>query len=298
MAPKKANWDELADNGKKGVKFHPDTDKKGIAALEKFFTKRTIFKGMNWIFYADTGDGKTWEICSSAEIAPHVFIIDTEFRGQDTFLLEFPQYEGKIHVVEPIVMKMVQDEEGEWINVMDLEVTLKQTNRFITSLALQVDAGEIPEGSVVAVESMTDFWQAMQYEGKKQQAELAGKSIKELANENKVEWSEIKQEHKNFVMQLNALRSKGINVIYSCRRNDEDSSAKSREIASEKNLPFDTQNIVKLTSEVIDGEKKYFAVFEKMLGKETYDVIEEPSFAKLDAFVRDRVNKQLAGEKL
>ena len=296
--PKTTDWSALADNGKNGVAFHPTTDKKGLAALEKFFTKRTIFEGMNWIFYGDTGDGKTWEICSAADIVPIVMIIDTEFRGQDTFLLEFPQYADKIRVVEPVVMKMVQDDEGEWTNVIDLATTLRQINRFITALAVQVDAGEIPAGTVVAFESMTDLWQELQYRGKKEQAELAGKTIREIANDGDVEWSEIKQDHQNMVSQLNALRSKGISVIYSCRRNDVDSNSKSREIASEKNLPFHTQNIVKLYTEVISGEKQYFAVFEKMLGKETYDIIENPSFAKLDAFVRDRVKKQLAGEKL
>lgn len=302
--PNAADWSALSEDEttKKAVvagKVKPPTPSvKGIAALNKFFTKRTIFEGMNWIFYGDTGDGKTWMICSAAKVAPYVMVIDTEFRAQDTVLTEWSKLSDKIGVVEPVVMQKIKDKEGREQNVMNVKVTLQRLNEFVTTLSNEVESGEIPKGTIIAVESMTDFWQEIQYEGKREQAEIAGKSIKELANDNAVEWSEIKQMHENIVKQLNAMRSMGINVIYSCRRNDVDSNSKSREIACEKNLPFNTQNIVKLYTEMIDGEKVHFAVFEKMLGKETYDRVENPTFEKLDKFVRERVAKQIAGEEV
>jgi hypothetical protein len=290
-----ADWDALSEDKtskKKAQKNPPKApSKKGLDSLKKFFTKRTIFKGMNWILYGDTGDGKTYTICSAANIAP-VFIIDTEFRAQDTSLLEFPDTKYDINVVEPVVMKRVM-EDGEYKSVMDIEVTLDQTNKFVTQLCDLVEEGEVPEGSIVAVESMSDFWDEIQYEGKRQQAQMAGKTITELAQDGNIEWSDIKQKHKNLVLQLNALRSKGINIIYSARRNDTDSNAKAREIRSEKNLAFDTQNIVKLHSDMVDGKKVHYATFEKMLGKHCYDTLEMPDFQMMDSFVRDKVNEVL-----
>jgi hypothetical protein len=258
---------------------------KGLAVLDKYVTKRTIFKGMSWIFCGDTGDGKTWLISSASELG-ELWIIDTEVRAQDTVLLEYANAKFPIHVVEPVILK--RDKNGK--PYMDLDLTLDTILNFVSDFVDQVEAGNIATGTTVAIESMSDFWDDIQFEGKDKQAKAKGKTIDE--NSESVEWSSIKAKHKTLVRSLNALRSNGINIIYSCRRNDT-SDAKSREIRSEKNLPYDTQNIIMLSSEKVGGKKVHKAVIEKMIGKSAYEEMEMPTFEKLDTMIRTHVSKLL-----
>ena len=290
--PNAEAWNDMSEDKttKKRVAKTGNTPKrpnsKGLAVLEKYVTKRTIFKGMSYIVCGNTGDGKTWLISSASKLG-ELWIIDTEVRAQDTVLLEYPDAEHPIHVIEPIVIEI---DEVTGKPKMNLDLTLDTILNFVSDFIGEVKAGSIAEGTTVAIESMSDFWDDIQYEGKKKQADAKGKTIDE--NSEDVEWSSIKSKHKTLVRSLNALRANGINIIYSCRRNDA-SDAKSREIRSEKNLPYDTQNIVMLSSEVVKGEKVHKAVVEKMIGKSAYEEMEMPTFEKLDSMIRSHVGKLL-----
>ncbi|MDD3007203.1 MAG: hypothetical protein PHX30_06545 [Candidatus Pacebacteria bacterium] len=299
--PKSIDWSALSEdpttekNVKAGKITRPKTNQKGFEILQKWFTKRTIAKGMSWLVYADTGDGKTFLINSASELFP-VAIIDTEIRAVDTRDLEFRGASNPIEIMEPLEMtQKINPETGTLESRMDARATIQNCLNFVDELGTVVNSNGFPDGLVIAVESMSEIWDEIQLDGKQTQAALAKKSVVELSQSGDIEWSDIKADHRQLVKALNFLRTKGVNVIHSCRRND-DSDAKTREIRSEKNLPYDIQNVVKLYTKVENGQKIHYAVFEKMLGKHCYEVIEWPTFAKLHNFVMDRVNKQLAGQ--
>lgn len=300
--PKTVDWSTLSEDPttekkvKAGKITRPKANPKGFDILKKWFTKRTVDKGMSWLLYADTGEGKTFIINSASELFP-VAIIDTEVRAVDTRDLEFREANNPIEIMEPLVMTQKTNSDGVLESRMDAKATIQSCLNFVDELGTVVNDDGFPDGLVIAVESMSEIWDEIQLDGKTTQAAFAKKSITELALSGDVEWSSIKADHRQLVKALNFLRVKGVNVIYSCRRND-DSDAKTREIRSEKNLPFDIQNVVKLYTKTENGEKIHYAVFEKMLGKHCYETIEWPTFAKLHAFVMDRVDKQLAGQSV
>lgn len=263
-----------------------------LGPLSRFYTNRTIFKGMSWLIYGDSDDGKTYLLESAADVG-ELWVVDTETRAQDTHLLEFPDTKFPIHVIEPVVMKPLVGEEDE--DPIDLEATFNNIYQFVLEFAYAVDKGEIPSGSFVGIESMSDIWDWIQSFSKARQAKAQKKLVENLGDD--VEWTTIKDRHMKMVLILNGLRTKGINVIYTARRGDIDENAKTREIRSEKNLPYHVQNHVKVKSEMIGKEKVKFCIIERILTKSNYERMDWPTFSMLIDYANKKLTENNRAKK-
>lgn len=280
--PDPGKWNELGSpKPKPKTTQKPEKEqvnsKKPVDPLSKFYTDRTIFKGMSWLIYGDSDDGKTYLLSSAANLG-RLDIIDTETRALDTRDLEFPETKYPIKIVEPVVFRHI-DNISDDNDPIDLEATFNNMYEFAVTYATEVDKGNIPPGSFIGIESMTDMWDWVQSAGKQRQASIKKKEVEELGDD--IEWSSIKDKHMKFVLVLNRLRTKGINIIYTARRGDVDANAKSREIRSEKNLPYHVQNHIKVQTETVDGEKIKYCIIERLMTHSTYERVDWPTFGDL-----------------
>lgn len=285
-------WEAAAKSIATGAAQKPDRP-----TLDSMLSKRSIFEGMSYLFFANTGDGKTYLTQSPVLTGRDVYVLDTETRAIDTRDVQFSQYKDKIKICEPVVIradKFVNSTNLDNIlDAIDLNATFDNIHNFLMTFALEVINGKIPKNSVLVVESVTDFWAWIQHAGKSAQATKKGKRLDEITKDD-IEWTPITDKHNKIILALNSLRSLGITVIYTARYNDSDTE-NAREVRSQKDLPYNIQNIFKLTSEVRGVTKIYIAQAEKLLGQPAYERFENTTFDKLDQFVRTNIQKIIAG---
>ncbi len=265
--------------------------------LESMISKRQIFEGMSWLFYSETGAGKTFLSQSGVLTGREVYIVDTETRAIDTRDVQFAKLKEHIHVCEPVVIHA-----GAFVDstnltgamdAIDLVATFDRMHNFLIAFALDAINGKIPKNAVLVIESVTDLWQWIQHSKQTYQAGKKGKRLDDITDED-IEWTPITDAHNKIILALNSLRSLGFSIIYTARLNDAEGT-KSRAIRSQKDLPYSCQNIMRLDAEMRGAIKVYTATAEKLLGQPAYQKFENPTFDQLDSYVRENIAKIIGG---